>query len=138
MDRAIAPRVCHLALAMWFLTPAGCSVLNRENRVLTEQLADHIQPKSVATRLALAPVVVPAGVATLTLDGVLVHPVRMVPLAWQDANRPFGKYWRPATVSGLRKAVLLLPIGPLTALCFTGSWPLRSLGFERTECRETP
>ena len=137
MDSPNARRLCYLALTTWLLSPPGCSALNSENHVLTKQFAEDVQPKSVAARVALAPVVVPAAIVALTFDDVLIHPVRMIPVAWEDANGPFREYWRPDTMSGIRKAVVLVPVVPLTAFCFIASWSFQSVLGKATKQGET-
>ncbi|MEQ9367259.1 MAG: hypothetical protein RIF32_23710 [Leptospirales bacterium] len=70
---------------------ANCAVLIPEHRVLTRLLDEHLAPESPVARVALAPAAVPVGLAALSIDGVLINPVRRVPDSIENANFVFDE-----------------------------------------------
>lgn len=70
-------------------TGLQCGVLAKRNRVLTGLLDEHLAPKTTVAQVALSPVAMPVGLATLTVDAVLINPVLHVPDAIEIANWVF-------------------------------------------------
>lgn len=114
-------RLLFLAL---FATLAGCAVANRTNRPTTNFLDRKINPETVAAQVLLAPVVIPVGLASLTLDAAVVHPVRMAPRAY---NSTANLIWRGPQGGFLRRSFLFVPKVVLTPVYFSGNLLARSL-----------
>lgn len=60
---------------------ANCGVLVERNRVLTGFLDENLAPESPVARVALAPVAVPVGMASMSVDAVLLNPISQMPEA---------------------------------------------------------
>ncbi len=96
----------------------SCAVLKAENRPLTAYLDEHATPESAAGRAALAPLALPAGLATLALDAVLVNPLQQLPDALEVGEAPF----KIAEDAGALE-LILFPMRVITApVLFVGAW----------------
>jgi hypothetical protein len=113
-----------LALGWLALLGAGCAVCDKDNRLLLNTLDKKIQPQSTGAKIALAPVMIPAGTLALATDAVLIHPARVVPEAWDDI---YELYWKPREMDPLRK-MLIFPLSlALTPPSFAGDWAVRAI-----------
>jgi len=72
-----------LLLAAAIMLP-GCAFTNEDNRPLTTALDGVVRPESTTAKLAMAPVFVPVGTATLLLDVFALHPIEVIPDALDD------------------------------------------------------
>jgi hypothetical protein len=106
------------------LALAGCAMLDEDNRRLLNAADKAIRPKSLAARVSLAPLAVPAATAILTTDAAIVHPVHSIPKAWDDT---YELYWKPRDYDLLRKSLLFVPIVALTPPTFVGDLGLRCM-----------
>ena len=98
--------------------------MNKDNRVLYNELEERIQPKSIPARIALYPFAFTAGTGTLAVDAIAIHPVRVIPEAWDDV---YELYWKPRDIELLRKALFFPLSAILTPPSFLGDWLWRSL-----------
>lgn len=120
-----AARPLLLVCAAWVVIgSSGCAIFESKNRLLLNKLDEHIQPASIPARAALAPIAIPAGALALATDAVIVHPVAVVPKAWDDV---YQLYWKPREMEPLRRALLFGPIVILTPPTFVGDWLMRSM-----------
>jgi hypothetical protein len=98
---------------------AGCAVTNEDNRRTLNMMDGWIKPESTGTQIALAPVMVPAGTATLVTDMVIVHPICMIPKAADDV---YELYWKPREMDFFRRALLFPVIVVATPPTFLVDW----------------
>ncbi len=105
------------------LTAPGCAVANRENTMLLNMLDEKVRPKRTWERVALATVMIPTATGALMVDGLVVHPARVVPRAADDVHE---LYWAPREESFFRRSLLFVPRVLLTPPTFVGAWHLRA------------
>jgi len=111
-------------LVLVLLLGGGCALSEKKNRRTLNLLDAQIQPESTAARIALGPLVFPAGLLATVTDQLIVHPAMVIDDAWQDTE---DLLW---TSSGetMFKRVLLLPLVTLaTPPFFLGDWLARSI-----------
>lgn len=82
--RLIAFRTRATLVAAAMITQLHCGVLVERNRVLTGVLDEHLAPESPTARVALAPIAVPVGLSSMTLDAVLLNPISQIPGAAEN------------------------------------------------------
>ena len=111
-----------LIIAMSFML--NCACFNKNNRWLLNTMDNGIKPKSTGLKIALAPIAIPIATVTLTLDVVLIHPIRVIPKVADDV---YQLYWKPRDIDWLRKSLLFIPIVVLTPPTFVGDWMIRSI-----------
>lgn len=109
-------------LALFPIT--GCAFMNKDNRVLLNQLDKQIDPKNTAGRVALAPVMIPVATTAGALDIVVIHPVSEIPSAAEDT---YDALWKPRGHTPFKKALLFIPALVSTPPFFTGVWIWRSM-----------
>jgi len=102
----------------------NCAVFDARNRRLTNRLDEIIAPESTAARAALAPVIVPVGTASLTLDLILIHPFSTIPDCAVDAHEIIWENPRGGTV---RQIFFFIPKVIATPIFFVGDFLLRSM-----------
>lgn len=103
---------------------ASCAFMKQENRPVTTALDGIIQPKTTATKVALAPLVVPLGFVTLAADVVIVHPLTTIP---DDAKDTYEILWENPSGGIVQQTFLLLPKLAFTPIVFVGDFLIRSL-----------
>lgn len=87
--RIISSLVSAVVLAGLLGLSLNCGVLIERNRVLTGFLDENLAPESAVGQAAFAPLAMPIGLATLTVDGVVINPIRHVPDSIANANWVF-------------------------------------------------
>ncbi len=112
-----------LCIALPLLRLAGCAVENRDNTLLLNSLDAKVRPESALERVAWAPVMIPVATGALLVDGFIVHPVRVIPKAWDDV---YDFFWKPRDETLLRRSLLFVPRVALTPPTFVGAWHIRS------------
>lgn len=112
-----------LALNLAFCL-TGCAFGVRANRPLTNALDRAIAPTSTGAKVALAPLAIPVGFASLTTDAVVVHPIRVIPRAYRSTA---NLIWRRPRGSYTREVFLFVPKVVLTPVYFSANWGARSL-----------
>lgn len=112
-----------LCVAFAGLTLTGCAMANRDNRVLLNKLDEKVRPKEAWERVALAPVMIAAATGALIVDGLVIHPVRVIPKAVDDV---YELYWEPRDETLFRRSLLFLPRVLLTPPTFFGAWHFRA------------
>jgi hypothetical protein len=113
-----------LLIPALMLCLTGCAFSVRANRPLTNALDRAVAPKSTGAKVALAPIAIPVGFASLTTDAVAIHPVRVIPRAY---NSTANLIWRRPRGSYIRETFLFVPKVVLTPFYFSGNWAARSL-----------
>jgi len=113
-----------LSLLLSLACATGCAVTNRANRPLTNSLDRAIDPRSTAAKVAIAPVAIPVGFASIVTDGVVIQPIRSIPRAY---NSTANVVWRNPRGGYLRQAFLFLPKVVLTPPFFVGDVARRTL-----------
>lgn len=110
-------RLCAaLALALTLL--CSCAVTVEENRRALNALdASSLAPSSTSGRWALSPIALPAGIVTLVVDAVLVHPTTVWDDAWGDT---IELLWTPRDESRFRRALMLPLVTLATPLVYIG------------------
>jgi len=101
----------------------GCAILEKENRRVLNRLDEKVQPETVQSRVALAPLMIPAGSMALAADAMVVNPISEVPDAWDDV---YELYWKPRDIDAFRKSIVFVPCVLLTPPTFAGDLALRS------------
>lgn len=102
----------------------GCALADEDNRRTLNALDARISPDSLAGRIAVAPLVLPLGVAAAATDQLLVHPIVVAPDAWDDT---VDVLWTPDPQESAFKRGLLLPLALLATPPFLlGDWLIRS------------
>ncbi len=101
----------------------GCAVFERENRRALNALDEHAAPANAAARWSLAPLALPVGVAAVTVDMLLVHPVCSIDDAWADT---VDWLWTPRGESRFRRAVMLPLAAAATPVVFAGDLVARA------------
>ena len=117
-----AAAICLASLCAGSLT--GCAVLGKKHRRLLNAMDEAIQPKSLPARISLAPAMIPAGTAAVTIDAVIVNPPTQIPKAWDDV---YELYWKPRDMDFLRKTLVVPLCAILTPPTFVGDWLGRSM-----------
>jgi hypothetical protein len=116
--RGMTPLTCVL-LASLLLT-AGCAVRNEANRRTLNAMDRGLAPSSSAGRWAVAPVALPAALAGLAADALVVHPSTVFDDAWLDTK---DWLWTPdPSESRFRRAVLFPLIVLATPFVYVGDW----------------
>lgn len=101
----------------------GCAMGNRDNTVLLSKLDEKVSPNTTWERVALAPIMMPAATGALLVDGMVIHPVRVIPKAGDDV---YELYWQPRDETEFRQSLLLIPRAVATPPTFLGAWCLRA------------
>ncbi len=109
---------------IWLVALSSCAIFNEDNRRLLNVLDDAVTPQSTAAQIALAPPGIVVGSAALAVDAVVVHPVAVIPEAWDDVHQ---LYWKPRDYTAIREALLIVPLVVLTPPTFLVDWAGRSL-----------
>lgn len=103
----------------------GCALAKKENRRLTNLLDEKIQPKSTAAKIALAPVALIGGTATLAIDAAVINPVAAIPKTWSDMDEV---YWRHLDHKSAARKSALIPLGiVITPPLFIADWANRTV-----------
>jgi len=83
-----------------------------------------VHPESPVAQIALAPVAIPVGFATLLADVVMIHPLSTIPDCAKDSNEHI---WANPE-GGVMRQVFLFPLKIVaTPIFFLGDLILRSL-----------
>jgi hypothetical protein len=109
---------------LWLVVLSSCAVFNEDNRRLLNVLDDAVAPQSTAAQIALAPPGIVVGSVALGVDAVVVHPIAVIPKAWDDVQE---LYWKPREYTAIREALLIVPLAVLTPPTFVADWIGRSL-----------
>lgn len=98
--------------------------MKKENRPVTTALDGIIAPQSTGAKIALAPVVIPVGFATLLADIAVVHPLSTIP---EDAKDTYEIIWENPSGGIVQQSFLLIPKLICTPFVFLGDFLIRSL-----------
>lgn len=113
---------------MWLMGLAwlcsGCAIWDPDRRHLLGAMDEHLAPESEGARWALAPVGLPAGVAALVVDGVIVHPATQFDDAWYDTQ---NLLWEREDETPLRAAVMTPVAAVATPFVYTAAWVWRAI-----------
>ena len=112
-----------VSLLLVGLMVSGCAVANRDNTLLLNKLDETVRPRKTAERVALAPIMIPTATGALAVDGLVIHPARVLPQAAEDVDE---LYWRPRDETLLRRSLLFMPRVILTPPTFLGAWYVRA------------
>ena len=95
MSTSAAHRLRALAaLALAAALLGGCAWTNRENRPVWNAFEEHLVPEGDTAFVAALPLTVPAGLVSILLDTVVVHPAQVIDDAAGDASDVWNG-WRP-------------------------------------------
>jgi hypothetical protein len=72
---------------------SGCAFMNRENTLLLNQVEAHLWPEDTALRVAVFPLVFPAGLAAVLIDAFVVHPALVIENAAKDTGDVLWDNW---------------------------------------------
>ena len=87
-----AKLVVSVALAVVISIPiSGCAVVKKKHRHVANLLDENLTPEDRASKVALAPIAIPVGLAALLVDGAAINPVLNLPKAVDDAGNVFTK-----------------------------------------------
>ena len=102
----------------------GCAFMEKRNRPLTTTLDELVEPESTGAKVALAPVFVPVGTASLVLDVFALHPVEVIPDALDDT---YEIIWENPSGTYVTQTFLLVPKVVVTPVVFGFDWLGRSI-----------
>jgi hypothetical protein len=102
----------------------GCAVFEEDNRMLTSALDDAVEPESTGAKIALSPVFIPVGVASIVVDAVVIHPISEIPNAADDT---YELVWEDPEGSYVTQTFLLAPKLVVTPVVFVFTWLGRSM-----------
>jgi hypothetical protein len=102
----------------------GCAFMEKRNRPLTTTLDELVEPESTGAKVALAPVFVPVGTASLVLDVFALHPVEVIPDALDDT---YEIIWENPSGTYVTQTFLLAPKLLVTPVVFGFDWLGRSI-----------
>ncbi|MFH1227234.1 MAG: hypothetical protein V1701_04935 [Planctomycetota bacterium] len=103
---------------------SGCACLNRDNRILLNELDKVANPQTTAGKAALLPVAIPVATGAFAVDAVVIHPARQIPKASKDT---YDTLWKPRDIPAYRKAIIFVPVLIATPPFFIGDWLFRSI-----------
>lgn len=106
------------------MNASACAFMQKDNRPITTALDEIIKPESTGAKVALAPVVVPLGFATLITDVVVVHPLSTIPTDLKDT---YEIIWENPAGGVVQQSFLLIPKIICTPFVFVGDFIIRSL-----------
>lgn len=112
-----------LLLAAAVVLP-GCAFMKEDNRPLTTALDDVVDPESTGAKVAMAPLFIPVGAASLVLDVAVIHPIQVVPDAIEDT---YEIVWEDPSGTYVTQTFLLVPKLALTPVIFVFDWFGRSV-----------
>lgn len=112
-----ASRSTGCILLLMVLLSSGCAAFRENNRPLTNYLDSKINPETTTGKVALAPVAVPLGFCSLTLDAAVAYPVAKLPGAVNDTT---DIVWRNPSGGYMREVFLFAPKVVITPVVFTG------------------
>ncbi|MEI7012190.1 hypothetical protein [Leptospira licerasiae] len=78
-------------IILLFVGFAHCASFQKENRILTTYLDEKVTPESAPAKVALAPIFIPVGLASLILDVFIIHPITVIPDAIDDTYKVIWK-----------------------------------------------
>ncbi|MCE9600435.1 MAG: hypothetical protein K8S54_20930, partial [Spirochaetia bacterium] len=111
-------RTIRYALLCTFLVNAGaCAFMKKENRPATTALDDIVAPESTGAKVALAPLIIPVGFATLVADVFALHPLSTIPT---DLNDTYQIIWENPSGGVVQQSFLLIPKIICTPFVFVG------------------
>lgn len=97
----------------------GCAFMKRENRIITNQMDELINPESTGAKIALAPLAVPLGTVTLLSDTFIIHPIRVLP---KSAEKTWELFWQNSEGGIILQTFLFFPKLILTPVGFVFIW----------------
>lgn len=125
MDRTRCKALAVLVLSL--VLCSGCACMSRDNRAVLNWLDEGLKGSSVTsstgTRVAAAPVFIPAAYAAFVVDAVVVHPISVIPDAADDTAEII---WPESEGAGFSDILVLIPKAVFTPIFFLGNWALRS------------
>ncbi|TGK06444.1 hypothetical protein EHO60_15510 [Leptospira fletcheri] len=93
----------------------NCAIFQRKNRILTSYLDEKVRPESTAAQIALSPVAIPVGVVSLFLDGLVLHPISVIPDALEDTYKVI---WMDPTGGVIFQTIVFFPKLVVTPVFF--------------------
>ncbi len=96
-----------------------CSFVHKENRVLTNEMDEYIQPDSTTSKILLSPVGICVGTISLLTDNFIVHPVRVIP---RSLEKTYEAVWDKPQGGVIRQSFLFVPKLILTPFAFLFNW----------------
>ncbi|TGK15644.1 hypothetical protein EHO61_14930 [Leptospira fluminis] len=107
--------IVSLPIFLVFSFLENCAVFQRKNRILTSYLDEKIRPESAVAQVALSPVAIPVGVVSLFLDGLVLHPISVIPDALEDTYKVI---WMDPTGGVVFQTIVFFPKLAVTPLFF--------------------
>ncbi len=117
-----------ISAAIFLLTVCGCTVFDRKNRVLLNNLdnaaAGTFLTETKTARIIAAPLAVPVGCGAGAVDMFIYTPARQFVPSYRDTMQTV---WENPEGSDFRQAVLFMPKVVITPLVYAGIWTVRAL-----------
>ncbi|PJZ75798.1 hypothetical protein [Leptospira neocaledonica] len=108
------------------LSVLSCATFQKENRILTNYLDEKVDPRSVPSKIALAPIFIPVGLTSLVLDTFIIHPISVIPDALNDT---YKVVWKDPSGGVVFQTAIFLPKVAVSPIVFLASFLGRS-GFD--------
>ena len=118
----------HVLILLWVgpMFCGGCAIYNRDNTRVLNWFEDNLLPKENPAKVLSYPVMIPAGLVSVAIDGIIVHPVSCVDDALRDTRDICWRHfdWDNQYVT---ECAQLLPRTIFTPFVAAGSFIFRSL-----------
>lgn len=105
-------RLASIGAACLLTITSGCAPFAPGGRILTQSLNTHLTPNNSTARIALSPIAMPIGAATMVVDAVVLNPVRALP----DAADLAGDAFTALEPVGIGE-VVVLPLRTVACAC---------------------
>ncbi len=106
-------RTCLVAMVGAVMLCTGCAVFNCDNTPVLNFVEDRLLPEAKSARYFVYPLLLPAGLAAVAIDGVILRPISVADDAALDTKELLWEYfnWKERYVT---ECVLLIPRTALT------------------------
>ncbi len=112
-------KFCFAAAVLILVQFFNCAFMRKENRIITNQMDELINPESTGAKITLAPLAVPLGTVTLLTDTFILHPVRVLP---KSAEKTWEFFWKDSQEGIVLQTFLFFPKLILTPVGFVFIW----------------
>ena len=123
MENTAMKKLCP-GMALLVLLLGGCAFRNPRNTPLLTTLDKHVAPRTMAAKVALGLVFVPAGVTAGVLDIAAVHPAHSIVLGAEDT---WKAVWAEPSGGFVEQSLMFLPKAAVTPVAFAFCWLGESL-----------
>ena len=110
-------RTCLVAIVGALMLCSGCAIFNRDNTPALNFLEDRLLPEAKPARYFVYPLLLPAGLAAVVIDGVILRPISVADDALLDTKELLREHfdWKERYVT---ECVALVPRTAATPVVF--------------------